>query len=441
MTVAVAIREFGVLSTVPGPQSLDYRTVSAHDFESLLTLTAALGSKDVAPLRLTMRGGRRCLQAVNYVGIIGGFGGFQLEILPKITNALTEDRSRRLLIRMIEQAIGLRTLESGPAVLDEARIPLFEVLIQRFVQVAQRVAERGLTHAYVRTDDLTPFLRGRLRVESYLRKPPTRRHIFEIEHDIFVPETPENRVIAACLSIVAHLTRLHRTRQQIAEVADTFSRVTQSHDPHRDLAAWDPNVHDPAYQAIRPWCELILGGNSPLGPTEKRDTFSLLFPMEKLFERYVTLHIGRILNEGWKVDQQIASQHLVRHLDKPWFKLKPDIGVFCTSNGKKTIKTVLDVKWKRLDASKGDWMSKYHLSQADFYQLFAYGHRYLKDADADMLLIYPRTEEFSDPLAVFDFERERRLRIWAVPFCLEEETLIPGGWDDHAPWYRSGTNP
>jgi 5-methylcytosine-specific restriction enzyme subunit McrC len=434
---SVTIREFGILGTEAGPQSLDYRTLSAGDFERLLTLTAALGANDAAPLRLTMRRGHRCLQAVNYVGVLGSMGGFQLEILPKITNALTEDKSRRLLLRMIEQVMDLRALESGPALLDEARISLFEVLIQRFIQIARRVAEQGLTHTYVRTDDSTPFLRGRLRVESYWRKPPTRRHIFEIEHDVFVPDTPENRTIAACLSVVSRMTRLHRTRQLVSEVIDEFSQVPQSHDPHLDLAAWVVDFHNPGYRAIKPWCELILAGSSPLGATEKHDAFSLMFPMEKLFERYVTLQIGRTLHEGWRTDQQIASQYLVRHLDRPWFRLKPDIGVFRMTNGTRTIQTVLDVKWKRLDSSKGDWMSKYHLSQADFYQLFAYGHRYLKDADADMLLIYPCTDEFPAPLAVFDFERDSRLRIWAVPFSLEENKLVSGDWINYAPWYRS----
>jgi 5-methylcytosine-specific restriction enzyme subunit McrC len=437
MTQTIAIREYGLLSTESGPQSLDFRTVSASDFERLLTFTAALGATDAAPLRLTMRRGRRCLQAVNYVGAIGMGGHLQLEILPKIARASHEEKSRRLLARMIDEALDLPALESGTALLDEARVPLFEVLIVRFIRLVEQIVTRGLTHAYARVEESSPFLRGRLRVEPYFRKPPTRRHIFEIEHDLFLPDTPENRVIGECLVILSRLTRVHRTRQQIAELADALSHVPRSREPQRDMAAWGADACNAGYEAIKPWCKLILDGNSPLGSTGKYDTFSLLFPMEKLFERYVSAHIGRTLNAGWKTDEQIASRHLVRHREKPWFRLKPDIAVYRTAGGKRQIETLLDVKWKQLDASKGDWKSKYHLSQADFYQLFAYGNRYLDQVEADMLLIYPWTEEFLSPLEVFDFERERRLRIWAVPFCLAENKLVAGEWNAYAPWYRS----
>jgi len=65
---------------------------------------------------------------------------------------------------------------------------------------------------------------------------------------------------------------------------------------------------------------------------------------------------------------------------------------------------VLDTKWKRLDAS--DREHKYGLSQADFYQLFAYGQKYL-GGKGEMALIYPKWSRFPAPLAP--------LRLWQWP--------------------------
>jgi 5-methylcytosine-specific restriction enzyme subunit McrC len=41
------------------------------------------------------------------------------------------------------------------------------------------------------------------------------------------------------------------------------------------------------YQAIKPWCELILNKQMPIAVSGEWQGMSLLFPMEKLFEKYV----------------------------------------------------------------------------------------------------------------------------------------------------------
>jgi 5-methylcytosine-specific restriction enzyme subunit McrC len=61
------------------------------------------------------------------------------------------------------------------------------------------------------------------------------------------------------------------------------------------------------------------------------------------------------------------------------------------------------------------------LSQSDFYQLFAYGQKYLSGV-GDMLLIYPKTSQFQHILPPFHFDHQ--LTLWAVPFCLERDELL-----------------
>lgn len=96
--------------------------------------------------------------------------------------------------------------------------------------------------------------------------------------------------------------------------------------------------------------------------------------------------------------------------------LKPD---FLLKQGKQA--WVLDTKWKLIDESLGDSREKYGLSQSDFYQLFAYGERYL-DAEGEMFLVYPMTSKFRVPLQVFDYSTE--LRLWVVPFDLDQGLLV-----------------
>jgi 5-methylcytosine-specific restriction enzyme subunit McrC len=102
---------------------------------------------------------------------------------------------------------------------------------------------------------------------------------------------------------------------------------------------------------------------------------------------------------------------------------------------------VLDTKWKLIDDTRANGTEKYGLTQADFYQLHAYGQSYL-DGEGDVVLIYPKTDTFSKPLDVFDFPKTAGLRLWVLPFCLQEGTLaIPKGAPFAASFNRGSAVP
>ena len=65
--------------------------------------------------------------------------------------------------------------------------------------------------------------------------------------------------------------------------------------------------------------------------------------------------------------------------------------------------------------------NKYGLSQSDFYQLYAYGKKYM-DGYGDMILIFPKYDNFTQPLPVFKYDKN--LRLWVIPFDLFSKNLI-----------------
>ncbi|NAT16166.1 restriction endonuclease, partial [Pseudomonas syringae pv. actinidifoliorum] len=103
----------------------------------------------------------------------------------------------------------------------------------------------------------------------------------------------------------------------------------------------------------------------------------------------------------------------MRRLQKV-FQLRPDLMI---TQGEKS--WVLDTKWKRLDSEMG--RKNYGLSQADFYQLFAYGQKYL-GGQGDLVLIYPKRASFQEALPIFEFSEG--LRLWVVPFDLELRRIL-----------------
>jgi 5-methylcytosine-specific restriction enzyme subunit McrC len=144
----------------------------------------------------------------------------------------------------------------------------------------------------------------------------------------------------------------------------------------------------------------------------------MLFPMEKLFEQYVEVLLRQQLMRGASLLPQRARYSLCTHQDKPMFKLKPD---FLLEHDNQT--WVMDAKWKLIN--RADHSSKYGLSQADFYQLFAYGQTYLKGA-GEMVLIYPKTERFAFALDE-PFIFSDKLKLWVLPFDLEQGRLTGEG--------------
>lgn len=168
------------------------------------------------------------------------------------------------------------------------------------------------------------------------------------------------------------------------------------------------------YRQVKSWCELILSRQMPLSLLGLWKGISLLFPMEKLFERYVASMLKKTLVSGARLVTQAASQSLCEHNAKPMFRLRPDLLV---EHGDR--RWVLDTKWKLLDAQ--DQGNNYGLSQSDFYQLYAYGKKYLAGC-GELVLIYPKRKSFFEPLSVFEFNPD--LRLWALPFDIESARLI-----------------
>lgn len=163
---------------------------------------------------------------------------------------------------------------------------------------------------------------------------------------------------------------------------------------------------------------LILDEESPLTGTGGHRAPSLLFPIEAVFEAFVAKHLARQLPRPLVLKTQARSHHLVRHREQNWFRLKPDLLI--REAGRDAL--VLDTKWKLLDGLKANGTDKYGLSQGDFYQLQAYGQSYL-DGQGDVVLIYPKTAAFDQPLPVFEFPKSEGLRLWVLPFCLTSRRL------------------
>jgi len=366
----------------------------------------------------------------NYVGVLETPCGTRLEILPK--HFEREDcikQSRVLLRRMIQASLNLPTREVGAADLQNFDAPLSEWVMGRFLLALDHLIKRGLRFDYQRVEEEQRFLRGQLDVVKQMRQPPGRQHHFQIRHDIYLPDRSENRLLKFALDEVCKATKDAGNWRLAHELRSVLLEVPPSRNVQQDFKQWSSERLMAHYVPVKPWCELIINQKMPLAVAGEWHGMSLLFPMEKLFERYVAASLDRDLLQDARLQTQAHTEYLCQHKGKNFFQLRPDLIVHHQNK-----RWVLDTKWKRLNSSGED--KSYGLKQSDFYQLFAYGHKYLS-GEGELVLIYPRRSAFDAPLQVFEFAPQ--LKLWVLPFDMERGVLLgaPEGFPLHSQQQRS----
>ena len=412
---SIVVREYARLTTSPvDGTSLDAACVPESAFDWLCRESARLRKSGALLVQVE---NRRLLRLDNYVGVIETPCGTRIEILPKTTDSGDDAPSaRRLLRKILARCLDLPTRETSPTDIQTFDAPLTEWVMRQFLQTLDALVKRGVRFDYHAVREEQRFLRGRLDAPRQLRQPPGRGHLFQIEHDVFDADRPENRLLCSALDRVCRLTRDAGNWRLAHELATFLAPVPRSGNPAEDFRRWRSDRLLAHYRPARPWCALILGEQTPLSILGEWHGSSLLFPMEKVFERYVETCLRKTLPRDATLRRQASNKYLCVHDSQNWFQLKPD---FLIKQGEQT--WVLDTKWKLLDQTLGGTKEKYGLSQSDFYQLFAYGHRYLPAA-GQMLLIYPKTAQFQQPLPVFTYSPQ--LQLWVVPFDLQNDRLV-----------------
>lgn len=380
---------------------------TAFDWLENLALQKKQGEKEF------LRYHHKSLQVRNFVGILETPCGTCIEILPKTSDGLNLEAERELLWKMLQVVYELPFRQSTNAALEKKRGSLLEVLISRFLKEVSGIVHRGIRSDYVRVKAEATFIKGRLRVAQQIRQPISRQHYFQIEYDRFLPDRAENRLIKTALTIVSKWAKQMENQRLARELLFVFDAIPASNQIKNDFSRWSVQRDMVHYRPAKPWVELILMRETPWFLQGKWQGISLLFPMERLFESYIAIMLRKRLLPTYELKPQSTLHSLVQHNDKAMFQLKPDM---CIRQDGDT-KLVLDAKWKRLDSSA----DKYGLSQGDFYQLFAYGQKYLSGT-GNMVLIYPKTPQFQTILPPFHFDA--KLTVWAVPFCLELDKLL-----------------
>ncbi len=330
-----------------------------------------------------------------WVGVIQ-VPGLQLEILPKIDDSASPENDAEVcdtrcnLMEMLLRG-GLGAVRArGIADLALKRGSLHDQLVDAFLDRALFELRRGLDRGYVAEEDNLTVLRGKLVLARHIALNAAQRHRFYCRHDVLSEATLISlRVKQACRVLAARalpasvLVKCQQVLTLLDEVPDLPFR-------HREP---DPvfTRQNERFADIFSFASMVLDGQAPDARRGEVETFSLLFDMEQVFERYIAAFLAtevmpRIKDATLHPQAKGKRAHLYEHEGEKVLHMAPDLLLIHEVVGlKRTL--IVDTKWKRLSEKDGG-----RPSRADLYQLYAYLHRF--DCDRAYLL-YPKVAGIS----------------------------------------------
>ena len=380
--------------------------ICKKDFGDIENFILKNSDENTPFLRIASGIGGKFIQARNYVGVLQTKGGLTIEILPKIADKNDAEKSKKVLIKMLRTLKNFPFKSSNLASLKTQNLPLLEIFISMFLCELEALVKKGIKSDYVALEENLNFLKGKLNINEQIKRNSVHKERFYVGYSEFLSDIKINRIIKTTLKFLYKKSNSSKNQQKIRELLFMFDEVSTCDDYKNFFAKLIINRQVKHYEQTLLWCKIFLLGNS-FTPHKGDDlAFALLFDMNKLFESYV----GNFIK---KKRADVSLQHSAKHLveDPKSFKLRPDIFL----EGK----FIADTKWKIIRQDNKENEEKYKISQADLYQLYAYGKKY---ECGKLYLIYPKIDGARQESMKFRYDDEMLLKI--LYFDLEKDNII-----------------
>lgn len=355
------------------------------------------------------------IYAKNFIGFIQQEKHL-LEIYPKVFKDKGVDKGLMLkhiffwfrYCRKIRFPFAQVNLDSSP----ETDIP--ELLIWLFANQCHEVINQNPYHQYHETAEILATPRGRINFQAYARNGLARGlyHQIDCVHEPFLYDNQVNRTIKYVCRLLQSVARFGETQEILRKIVFTLDDVEDLPCHASSLQAVRLNSFFSEYELILDWCRRFLDQHLYSHRPYELSTWSLLLPMEYVFEDFVAGFIELEFPE-WKVHPQKSDFYLT---DTPKaFQMRHDIFLEHRENSNNRI--IVDTKYKMRPVEVGD--KKKGVSQADMYQVFSYA---VRRNCSKVVLIYPNFQEEVRPPEHFEInagwleEGKITITILEIPF-------------------------
>lgn len=305
--------------------------------------------------------------------------GLVIEVLPKLGRQSEQaDRSRGLLLRMLQTAGLFRPTPVGSASMGRQSFHLLDWFIDHFRAQVQEQLRMGAIRRYVERNDSLTHVRGRLDFNTQLRENLTRPQLIACQFEELEQDNIYNQSLVNVLGQLRHRAQHPQVVRDITELLLHFGAISACSIVAEDVEKLRFNRMEDRWLPVFQQATLFLRNLHPDVSAGESSALALLFNMNMLFERFVAATLREAMPD-WELSTLGQARHLARDTQgRTAFTLKPDIMLSRNANPM----FIADAKWKLLDPAR----RQSGISRADIYQMLAYAERY---ACEDIALIYP----------------------------------------------------
>lgn len=354
------------------------------------------------------------IHTLNYAGV-AKIGSLKIEILPKFSREADIEKARpgimRNLLYMLQNSELFNFREISHADLDEIKNDFLEVIVFLFAKNLAQLLRNKQERQYIRHQDDLRYVREKIVIKKYGTN-PARLHIIPCDFHDRSMDTLMNQTFRFTAQTLLHQVTSPATYRHLKFILSVFDEV----DPGRVFPSEIRKIRfNRMNQVFRPYvkfCELFLSHSTITLQASKVDFFSLMIPMEKLFESFVAemlrehQHVILPLGSAYDIRSQYSLGHLASEGGNNFFTMIPDVFL------KGIPPIILDTKYKILTPEE----RKYNISQQDLYQMYTYCR---ESGTRTAILLYPAGINTEIPDRFFKMGREDPIDLHVKTISLE----------------------
>ena len=320
--------------------------------------------------------GNRCLVAQKWVGVVA-LPDYTIEILPKIFDEASAEKSRDVLVRMLLVAHLSTNIRQIPAALSMKKQSLMEMLIETFLVELQTYVDSGLQHDYKKVSQNIKKVKGKILFNQHINRNAWNPTHFFCRYSSYQEDTGLNQFFKACLLCMGETTNDIRNKKKIDELLSAFyyvSSITREEALNLNIEFTAINIRaEEAFKYGSMFLENIYATLNA-GATK---IYSMLFDMNLLYETFI--YRAALTAYGNRVTYQRKDGYVVSRNsdDKKFICMRPDLTVK-TNDGTEII---IDTKWK---------IPNKFAKESDIYQMNAYSTS--SQRVSKVILLYPHLD-------------------------------------------------
>ncbi|SEI38517.1 5-methylcytosine-specific restriction enzyme subunit McrC [Allopseudospirillum japonicum] len=325
--------------------------------------------------------GRHRVKFRQFCGLVQ-LGQVQIEILPKIYQQQQPAQERRDLLEILAICGEFKALPALQAELATGTQGLLDIFIWHFIYLLEHELQQGLLRDYRQTQATLGQVRGRIDLVRQQRENRLQPQRLACRFYELVTDIPVNRLLHTSLLYLIDLVTVPELRQRLCRLRQRFIGITCLPPRAKLVHPRELNRMQRRYADVVSLARLFLQGRYLDIRAGEQPAFSLLFDMERLFERYAKEVVKPVVSQlGGYLFTQGPRRYLAKDtMGKHRVHMRPDI---CIENQDQQLLTVMDVKWKILSGT--DPLSC--LATNDLYQISVYAQVY---GCSQVFLLYPQ---------------------------------------------------